>query len=91
MAGETRDEYRSTIIGLLNKVGLSSFTLDTVTPGDGSCCLKQEKRNVVTEFLKRKGFSQMLTDTTHIAGGLIDQVYVNREEPVVSVERYSPY
>ena len=37
MAGDVKDAYRSSILGLLRKVGLFSFSVDTVTPADGSC------------------------------------------------------
>ena len=52
MAADTRDSYSSTIMRVLKKVGLTSFTLDSVTPGDGACfmtaTLQQIRRNKET-------------------------------------------
>ena len=48
MAADTR-EGNSSILSMLRKVGLSSFTLDSPTPGNGSCfmiaILQQVRRN----------------------------------------------
>ena len=64
-----------------------------VIAGDFNIFVKREARNVVSEFLKRKGFRQLVTETeeTHIEGGLLDHVYINRNDCLVSIERYSPY
>ena len=52
MEADTRDGTSSTISKVLKKVGLSSFTIDNLTPGNGSCfmiaVLQQVRKNSKT-------------------------------------------
>ena len=59
--------------------------------GDFNLCGKEEKRNVVTLYLERQGFSQLMKESTHVQGRVIDHIYVNDEARVLEIERFSPY
>ena len=59
--------------------------------GDFNLCGKEEQRNVVTLFLERQGFTQLMKEATHIQGRAIDHIYVNDEARVLEIERFSPY
>ena len=59
--------------------------------GDFNICGTQEKRNVVSLYLERQGFSQVIEEATHIQGRVIDHVYVNRKDIIIELQRYSPY
>ena len=59
--------------------------------GDFNLCGNEEKRNVVTLFLERLGFSQLMKEATHVQGRVIDHVYVNDKASVLEIERFSPY
>ena len=64
----------------------------TLITGDMNLCLKKQPRNEMTKRLLDKGFSQLVTNATHIQGGVIDHVYwldstKKWKKPVV--ERYS--
>ena len=62
-----------------------------IITGDFNLCGLNEKRNVMTSFLERHGFSQLVKDATHIQGRVIDHVYVNDTACVLEIERFSPY
>ena len=59
--------------------------------GDFNLCGRNEMRNVVTLYLERQGFYQLMKEATHIQGRVIDHIYVNNTECVLEVERFSPY
>ena len=63
----------------------------TVIAGDFNLCGTQEKRNVVSHYLERQGFSQVIEEATHMQGRVIDHVYVNRKDIIIELQRYSPY
>ena len=48
----------------------------TVIGGDFNICALAYPRNYVTQNLRDMGFKQLMNKSTHIEGGLIDQVYV---------------
>ena len=62
-----------------------------IITGDFNLCGLNERRNLVTSFLERQGFSQLVKDATHIQGRVIDHVYVNDAACVLEIERFSPY
>ena len=63
--------------------------------GDFNLCYTKNSSNSITKGLQASGFKQLVTEATHIQGGLIDHVYWRDVssprfgEPIV--ERYSPY
>ena len=64
----------------------------TLITGDMNLCLKKQPTNEMTKRLLEKGFCQLVNESTHIKGGLIDHVYwldmaKKWKKPVV--ERYS--
>ena len=63
----------------------------TLITGDFNICVIQEKRNVVSQYLERKGFLQVIKEATHIEGRVIDQVFINRRDLIIELQRYSPY
>ena len=63
----------------------------TLITGDLNICGIQEKRNVVGLHLERLGFSQVIEEATQIQGRAIDHVYVNRQDLIKELQRYSPY
>ena len=46
---------------------------------------------MVTLFLERQGFSQLMQEATHIQGRVIDHIYVNDASCILEIERFSPY
>ena len=62
-----------------------------IITGDFNLCGVNERRNVVTLFLERHGFSQMVQEATHIQGRVIDHIYVNDASCILEIERFSPY
>ena len=92
---DTINVYRSQngnqheLVQILDKmINRGKFCIIT---GDFNLCGRDEKRNIVTLFLERQGFSQLMMEATHIQGRLIDHIYVNKAERVLEVERFSPY
>ena len=67
----------------------------TLIMGDFNVCTVKQPNNSITRRLLDLGFSQLMTDATHIRGGHIDHIYWRDsvvpafKDPVV--ERYSPY
>ena len=57
--------------------------------------IDNSKPNLITKGLQDCGFQQLVTEATHIQGGLIDHVYWRDVRSprfeVPTVERYSPY
>ena len=62
----------------------------TVICGDFNICFKDDRQNWLIKFLEELGFQQLNREATHIAGGHIDHVYVNKQADV-DVSLYSPY
>ena len=62
-----------------------------IITGDFNLCGVNERRNMVTLFLERQGFSQLMQEATHIQGRVIDHIYVNDASCVLEIERFSPY
>ena len=65
----------------------------TILCGDFNICFKQERKNHTILALENYGFKQLVTESSHIQGGHIDQVYVREVDcPLrVDVTLYSPY
>ena len=67
----------------------------TLIMGDFNVCTVKQPNNSITRRLLDLGFSQLMTEATHIRGGHIDHIYWRDSvEPAFKdpvVERYSPY
>ena len=48
----------------------------TVIGGDLNICVLSQPKNHVTTNLKELGFQQIVTQATHIDGGVIDHLYI---------------
>ena len=48
----------------------------TVLGGDLNLCIFAQPYNWVTRSLKEMGFEQIVTEATHIDGGVLDHVYI---------------
>ena len=62
--------------------------------GDMNLCLKKQPSNEMTRRLIERGFCQLVTESTHIRGGLIDHVYwldTAKRWKKPELERYSVY
>ena len=62
-----------------------------IITGDFNLCGREDRRNMVTLYLERKGFNQIVDEATHIQGRIIDHIYVNNIRCVLEIERFSPY
>ena len=65
----------------------------TVVVGDFNVCYNENKSHPLVKKLLEFGFQQLVTQATHIEGGLIDHVYFrNGQQPMdIDVAMYSPY
>ena len=68
-------------------------TKTTIIGGDLNVCVLRAPNNVVTQFLKKRGFLQIVKNVTHIEGGLLDHVYIHLDEKVYSwaIEEFPKY
>ena len=84
-----RSEKSSLVLeeNLLKIVDLEKIT---IICGDFNICFKDNRNNPLIKFLEELGFQQLNREATHIAGGHIDHVYINKQ-PDVDVSLYSPY
>ena len=48
----------------------------TIIGGDLNVCLRANPENYVTKSLIELGFKQIVTESTHIDGGVIDHIYL---------------
>jgi endonuclease/exonuclease/phosphatase family metal-dependent hydrolase len=65
-----------------------------VISGDMNLCTMKNPKNQLTRGLKAQGYTQLVTEATHIEGGHLDHMYVkgaqtNQMDPVIY--HYSPY
>ena len=56
----------------------------TIIGGDMNICLRAHPDNYITKKLKELGFQQVVAESTHIDGGLIDHIYLSTNEKIVS-------
>ena len=65
----------------------------TIVAGDFNICFINQRTNPVITFLEDHGFSQLVTQATHLMGGHIDHAYSNHDPNVfdVNILMYSPY
>ena len=65
----------------------------SVICGDFNICYKVDKQNILVESLEEQGFSQFVTEATHLRGGHIDHAYIRGgvHSIEVNVSIYSPY
>jgi exonuclease III len=74
-------------------LSLLNLNKTMVVCGDFNICLKKSPNNSVTQELTSMGMVQLTKEATHIAGGHIDHMYLNKTKPETTAvqERYSPY
>ena len=65
----------------------------SIIAGDFNLCFSSHRANSVTKFLEEQGFTQHISNATHLMGGHIDHVYSNHDPNIydVNVLMYSPY
>ena len=67
----------------------------TLIAGDFNVCNKRSPKNKLNETLINKGFTQLVTEATHIQGGTLDHVYYrnnkDHDNKHLHIARYSPY
>ena len=72
--------YRSqegNVINLIKQLeSLITEGKTTVVGGDFNICALAYPKNYIIQSLQEKGFMQIVTNSTHIDGGLIDHVYL---------------
>ena len=56
----------------------------TIIGGDMNICVRAKPENYITKCLKELGFQQVVAESTHIDGGLIDHIYLSTNEKIVS-------
>ena len=73
--------------------GILQDNKNTMIVGDFNLCMRKEKNNAITKYLEQAGFTQYVTEPSHLEGGHIDHVYSNLDTKVfdVDVTLYSPY
>ena len=62
--------------------------------GDFNICYLSTRKNRITKYLEDNGFQQLVKESTHIQGRLIDHFYIRLETETrvyTSLYRYSPY
>ena len=66
----------------------------SIISGDFNICYHDNRNNKITKFLETNGFSQLVTEATHIKGRHIDHLYFKPGKNIKvnpSIHRYSPY
>ena len=49
----------------------------TIIGGDMNVCVRAHPENYLTRTLTELGFQQVVTESTHIDGGVIDHIYIS--------------
>ena len=57
---------------------LVDMTKMTVIGGDMNICALAQPNNQVARSLRAMGFKQIVTEATHIDGGIIDHIYISQ-------------
>ena len=90
--------YRSELGNLTEMLehleNLINFDKWTVVCGDFNICYTTNRKNKVTQWLEKNEFTQLMKESTHIRGRLIDHFYhrpIGNTPQVPSVYRYTPY
>ena len=91
--------YRSSSGSIPEALTALKVLIDNSKPnlitGDLNLCFTKNGTNSITKGLQDSGFKQLVTEATHIQGGLIDHVYWRDERSPrfedPKVERYSQY
>ena len=66
----------------------------TIIGGDMNICLRTHPENYVTKNLTEFGFQQVVKESTHIDGGVIDHIYIFLKDDIISewsVEYFPKY
>ena len=56
----------------------------TIIGGDLNICVRAHPENYITKNLKELGFQQVVTESTHIDGGVLDHIYLSQYENMTS-------
>ena len=76
--GENEKNLIDKLTGIIDK------EKTTIIGGDMNVCARAQPDNYVTKSLRELGFQQIVTDSTHIDGGVIDHIYLLRKGNIVS-------
>ena len=94
----TINVYRSSSHSLVETASVLKRFIDTrettLITGDFNVCALKDEKNNISEMLRKLGFKQLMTEATHIQGGLIDHSYwldKTKKWELPKLERYSPY
>ena len=66
----------------------------TIIGGDMNVCVRANPENCITKRLKEIGFQQVVTESTHIEGGILDHIYMSKKDNTISkwiVEYFPKY
>ena len=66
----------------------------TIIRGDMNVCVRANKENHDTKSLAELGFKQIVTESTHLDGGIIDQIYLSLRRNIglkLSLEYFPKY
>ena len=95
---DTINVYRSSDKSLVETSKMIHSLIDvnkpTLVSGDFNVCLRKNPSNEISKNLKECGFQQMVTQATHVEGGLIDHLYWLDKDNIwekPSLEHYCPY
>ena len=89
-----RSERGNPSVLLNHIIDMISPGVNTVICGDFNICYLSQRNNKITKYLEQNGFTQLMKESTHIKGRLLDHFYFRASEndrPETSVFRYSPY
>ena len=56
----------------------------TIIGGDMNVCVRAHPGNFVTKTITEWGFQQVVTESTHIDGGVIDHIYISLKDDFIS-------
>ena len=54
----------------------------TIIGGDINVCARENPGNYITKTLTDLGFQQVVTESTHLDGGVIDHIYISQRADV---------
>ena len=56
----------------------------SIIGGDMNICVRAHPDNYITRNLKELGFQQIVTEATHIGGGVKDHIYLSQKKNITS-------
>ena len=66
----------------------------TIVTGDMNICYNARRHSKFVQGMERTGFTQYVSESTHISGGLIDHIYWKNQKKsweIQEIEQYTPY